>query len=241
MVEKCQEQDGGIATKIKTTSEINKVEIEKFVVKGGKIYEFFKRIFDIFASLIAIIILSPLFLIVAIIVKLTSRGPILFKDKRIGKNGKPIIVYKFRTMYIDAEKRIKEYLSKEDYETWCIERKLENDPRITKLGRILRKTSIDELPQLFNILFGSMSFVGPRPICEQELYENYSENERAILLCARPGLTGYWQTHGRSMVSYNSRKRQTLELEYFKLRSIWFDIKLILLTVVVLFKFNEAR
>ena len=210
-------------------------------IRGGKFYLFLKRFFDIFASFLAIIILSPLLLITGILVKITSRGPILFKDKRVGKNGKTIKAYKFRTMYKDAEKRIKDYLTEEEYNIWLEERKLEHDPRITKIGRILRKTSIDELPQLFNILFGSMSFVGPRPISENELKKYYSEEEQKILLCARPGLTGYWQTHGRSQVTYQSTERQRMELEYFEYRSIWFDLKLIFKTFGVLFKSDEAH
>ena len=133
-------------------------------------------------------------------------------------------------MYYDAESNIDKYLTPEQKETWLRERKLDNDPRITKLGRILRKTSLDELPQLFNILFGSMSVVGPRPISTKEL-DNFTDEELEILFTAKPGLTGYWQVYGRSDVDFESGERQRLELEYFSKRSFWFDIGLIFKTI----------
>ena len=200
-------------------------------VKGGKIYAFFKRAFDIVMSFLAIIVLSPILLIIGLLVKLTSKGPVLFKDNRIGKNGKNIKVLKYRSMYVDAESKIKDYLSEEEYNRWLVERKLDHDPRITKIGNFIRKTSLDELPQLFNILKGDMSIVGPRPITKLELEENFSDEEKNLLLSCRPGLTGFWQVYGRSNVNYESGERQKQELEYFNHRSIWFDIKLILLTV----------
>ena len=209
--------------------------------KSSNVYLFVKRLFDFFASLFAIIILSWLLIILAILVKFSSSGPILFKDKRVGCNRKIIKVYKFRTMYSDAETNIEKYLTKEEIEIWKKERKLENDPRITKIGKFLRKTSLDELPQLFNILFGTLSIVGPRPISENELNKNYTEKEQKQLLSAKPGLTGVWQVYGRSNVNYTSGERQKLELSYLAKRSVLFDLKIIFVTIPAVLEHKGAK
>ena len=226
---------------IVTESKIADKRQEKIVIRGGKIYSFFKRIFDILCSFLAIIVLSPLLLILSLLVKLTSKGPVLFKDVRVGKNFKLIKVYKFRSMYIDAESNIDKYLSEEQKEIWNRERKLDNDPRITKVGKILRKTSLDELPQLFNILFGQLSIVGPRPIKMKELKDNYTEYEQQMLMKVKPGLTGYWQVYGRSNVDYASGERQKEELAYLPKRSLLFDLKIIFLTVPAVLKHKGAK
>ena len=197
----------------------------------GKPYYFFKRAFDLFCSFFAIIILSPLLLVVLLIQLFATKGHPIFFDKRIGLNEKQISVYKFRSMYYDAETNIDKYLSPEQKAIWVKERKLNNDPRITKFGKLLRKTSIDELPQLFNIFLGTMSFVGPRPMSYREVYNEFEDEQRKIILSAKPGLTGYWQVYGRSNVDFSSGERQTLELDYFKHRGFWFDIGLIFKTV----------
>ena len=233
-----------IATKSSVAVEeqlIQTKEKKEIKVKGGKGYFFFKRAFDIFCSFIALVVLSWFLIIMAILVKVTSKGPVFFKDRRVGKNGKEIKVYKFRSMYVDAESRLKDYLSEEQYQIWLTERKIDNDPRITKLGKFIRKTSIDELPQLINILKGDMSVVGPRPITKLEMDLNFTEEERKVLLLARPGLTGYWQVYGRSDVDYASGERQRLELEYFSRRGFWFDIKLIFLTIPAVLKSKGAQ
>ena len=146
--------------------------------KVGFFYFFSKYTFDFLVSLISIIILLPAFIIIGIIVKCSSKGPIFFVDKRVGKNEKMIGVLKFRTMYVDAETNIEKYLSPEQIKAWKEERKLENDPRITKIGNFLRKSSLDELPQLFNILVGQMSIVGPRPISKREYDAYYNDEEK---------------------------------------------------------------
>ena len=210
-------------------------------VRGGKGYAFFKRLFDIFCSLLAIIILSPILIVTAILVKITSRGPILFKDYRVGRYGKEIKLWKFRSMYVDAESKIKQYLTKEEYERWLVERKLDNDPRITPLGKIIRKTSIDELPQLFNILFGSISFIGPRPITRMEWHDHFTKEQREALLCVKPGLSGYWAAYARSEATFETGDRQKLEMEYLKRRSFWFDIKLVFVTILSVFKRKGAK
>ena len=203
-------------------------------------YRFVKRSFDIWVSLIAILILSPLYLLFIIINAIYTRGHPIFFDKRIGKDHKHINVYKYSSMY-DAEANVDKYLSKAQKKQWKKERKVENDPRITPFGRILRKTSIDELPQLFNILFGSMSFVGPRPITEGELTNNFTKEQQDIMLSARPGLIGYWGVKGRSNVAFADGVRQKLELDYFKLRGIWFDLGLMFRVIPAVLKGSGAK
>lgn len=203
-------------------------------------YLFIKRCFDIVSSFFVILFLSLPLIVIAIIVKCSSKGPVLFKDVRVGKHGKTIKVLKFRSMYIDAEQRLEKYLTPAEIEEWKRERKIANDPRITKIGKFLRKTSLDELPQLFNILFGSMSVVGPRPITKQELDEHYTDEQKKILLSARPGLISNWGVNGRSEVLFLNGKRQELELEYFKKRSLWFDLKLIFKAIGAVFSSKGA-
>lgn len=227
-----------------TSSEVNldnKKETPSIKIKGGFIYNFIKRLFDIITSLIVILLFSWLLLIIFIVVIFSTKGHPIFKDHRIGKNGKEIKVYKFRSMVYDAETNIEKYLTPEQIEIWKEERKLDNDPRITKVGKFLRKTSLDELPQLFNILFGSMSVVGYRPMTEREITQYFSPEEQEILKKARPGLTGYWQVYGRSDVSFLSGKRQKLEIEYFTKRSLWFDFKLIILTIPAVINEKGAK
>ncbi|WP_176791071.1 MULTISPECIES: sugar transferase [Ruminococcus] len=204
-------------------------------IKKKPVYDFFKRIFDIVCSLVALIILSPVFLIMAILVKTTSEGPAFFAHKRVGKNGKEIKIYKFRSMVTNAEELIKQFTpeQKAEYEKNF---KLENDPRITKVGKFMRKTSLDELPQLLNILKGDISIVGPRPVTEveTEIYGNY----RDMLLSVKPGLTGFWAANGRSDTTYT--RRRAMEIYYVKNRSLWLDIKIIFKTFASVFKGEGA-
>lgn len=214
--------------------------LENRKIKNKKSYFFFKRCFDLFFSSLSILIFALPMLIIGIIVKCTSKGPMIFKDPRVGKNKKIINVYKFRSMYIDAETNIDKYLTKEQKEIWNRERKLENDPRITKFGRFIRKTSLDELPQLFNIFIGQMSFVGTRPITIHELEDNFTSDEQKIIVSGKPGLTGYWQVYGRGSAEYDDGERQKLELEYYYKRGFFFDLKLIILTIPAVFKAKGA-
>ena len=204
-------------------------------IKKKPVYDFFKRIFDIVCSLVALIILSPVFLIMAILVKTTSEGPAFFAHKRVGKNGKEIKIYKFRSMVTNAEELIKQFTpeQKAEYEKNF---KLENDPRITKVGKFMRKTSLDELPQLLNILKGDISIVGPRSVTEveTEIYGNY----RDMLLSVKPGLTGFWAANGRSDTTYT--RRRAMEIYYVKNRSLWLDIKIIFKTFASVFKGEGA-
>lgn len=190
-----------------------------------------KYAFDFLVALLTVILFSLLLLILMLIVKFSSRGPIFYKDQRVGKNGKLFNCLKFRTMYVDANEHPEKYFTPEQLELWERERKVDEDPRITKVGKLLRKTSLDELPQLFNILAGQMSLVGPRPVTEKENNDFFTEEERQIIYTARPGITGYWQVHGRNEVSYLSGERTRLTLEYFEYRSLWLDFKILVLTI----------
>lgn len=204
-------------------------------------YAFFKRAFDIMGALLAIIVFSWLMLIIAVAIKIDSKGPIIFKDKRIGKNGKEIKVYKFRSMYVDCETNIEKYLTEEQLALWNKERKVDNDVRITRVGKFIRKTSLDELPQLFNILSGKMSFVGNRPITKKELEIWYSSEEQKLLETIKPGLTGYWQVCGRSDITFTNGERQNLDLQYINNQSFSLDTKIFFKTFYVVLKRKGAR
>lgn len=202
------------------------------------VYEFFKRLFDLVLSLLAVVILSPLFLIIAILIMAEDHGPVLYRAGRIGRGGVPISVYKFRSMKLHAD-RLEDMLSPEELEEYRKNFKLEHDPRITKVGAFLRKTSLDELPQLFNILGGSLSLVGPRPVLQEET-ELYGD-KRELLLSCKPGLTGLWQARGRSNVTYEDGRRQALELQYVRERGVWLDLKILFWTVGAVVRMDGAR
>lgn len=205
-----------------TGFRVNDVGDEK---KKEGFYLFVKRVTDILGALIGLILLSPIFLIVAIAIKLDSKGPIIFGHTRKGLGGKDIKVYKFRTMY-ENSKEIFDNFTEEQKQEFYKNFKLDNDPRITKIGNFLRKSSIDELPQLINILNGSMSIVGPRPIVEKEiaLYGEYAPKLFSVV----PGLTGYWQANGRSDTTYQERIK--MDMYYIDNRSLGLDLKIIFKT-----------
>lgn len=201
--------------------------LEKNNIKSNKkVFRMVKRMFDIILSFLGIIILFPLFIIIGIIIKIESKGKVIFKHKRIGKNGKIIYIYKFRTMFDNAEYMIKDFTI-EQKEEFNKNYKLKNDPRITKVGSFLRKTSLDELPQLFNIIKGDLSIIGPRPVIEREL-DKYGENKEKFLSVI-PGLTGYWAANGRSDTSYE--KRMEMELFYVDNMSLKLDLEIFLNTI----------
>ena len=217
-------------------SNFDTAKVTSKYVKNKPVYDFVKRFADILCSTIAIILLSPFFIIISIAIKATSKGPVIFIHKRVSKNGKEIGIYKFRSMVMNAEELIEKF-TPEQKEEFQKNFKLENDPRITKIGKILRKTSLDELPQLFNILKGDLSIVGPRPIMEveTEIYGKYKD----MLLSVKPGLTGFWAANGRSDTSY--KRRRAMEIYYVKNRSLLFDINIILKTVISVFKGEGAK
>lgn len=202
-------------------------------------YTVSKRAFDILASAVAIILLSPVLLIISVIVYLGDPGPVIYGQIRIGKNGKPFKMWKFRSMYMNADKMI-DQLTPEQMQQYYTEFKIDNDPRITKVGNFLRKTSLDELPQLFNVLFNDMSLIGPRPLIESEIQMYYSDYYD-VLLSAKPGVTGYWQAYARNNATYQSGERQQMELYYVHNASAWLDIKILFKTVVSVLKREGAQ
>lgn len=226
-----------IAVEIKDETE-TQVEVHKKTnYLPSKSYLIVKRIMDILISASSLIILSPLLLVIAIFIKLEDGGPIIYHRWCLGKNGKYDML-KFRTMVTDAD-NLEKYLSSEQIKEYKKNVKLDHDPRITKVGKVIRKLSLDELLQLVSILRGDMSIVGPRPIVESESI--YFGDRLSELLEAKPGLTGYWQVNGRSDCTYESGKRQELELYYVEHRSLLLDIKIFFNTFGVVIKMEGAR
>ncbi len=204
-------------------------------VDNQKYYLFTKRCLDILGASFGIILLLFVFVIIAILIKGEDRrGPIFFKQKRIGKNGNEFYMYKFRSMVTDAELKLKDLLEKNEVSGAMF--KMKEDPRVTKIGRFIRKTSLDELPQLWNVLKGDMSLVGPRPPLPREV-EEYTTYDRQRLLVT-PGCTGLWQVSGRSNLSF--QEMVNLDLYYIKKRTVIMDFKIIAKTIKVLFGSDSA-
>ena len=221
---------------------MNNISILKLPVKGyrellGKNipYKIVKRTSDVVLSTIAMVLLLPVFAIIALAIKLETKGPVFFKHTRIGKDGKIIKLYKFRSMVDNAEELIKKFTpeQKKEYEE---NYKLTDDPRITKVGKILRKTSLDELPQLINIIKGDLSIIGPRPVVAEEI-KKYGTNIEKFL-SATPGLTGYWAANGRSCTSYEQRMQ--MELFYIDNLSLKMDTKVFFKTIEAVVKGRGA-
>ena len=214
--------------------QIEEEEIIQIERKNNALYEVSKRALDIIASFLGLIILSPILLIVAILIKLESKGPALFSQSRIGLSGEQFKMYKFRSMVQNAEE-LKDKLAKQNEMSGPMF-KMKDDPRVTKVGKFIRKTSIDELPQLLNVLKGEMSLVGPRPSLPKEVEKFESRMLRR--LDVRPGLTCYWQVSGRNNIDFYDWMK--LDLKYIDERGFWLDIKLIFKTVGVLFGDDNA-
>lgn len=200
-------------------------------------FEYFvKGIFDFTLTLIGTICICPILFYVSYRIKKEDHGPIFFAHERIGKNGKPFLCYKFRSMIINSQDMLEKYLADnpDAKEEWERNFKLKDDPRVTPIGKVLRRTSLDELPQIFNVLRGEMSLVGPRPVVEEELDKYYGE--KAKLYCTvKPGITGLWQVSGRSDTTYD--ERVAMDVEYIKNRTLWGDIVILWKTIgVVLMK-----
>lgn len=202
--------------------------------KRGAAYELMKRFIDILGAVFGIIFLSPLFIIVSLAIKIESIGPVFFIQKRCGKDGRIFKMYKFRSMACNAEEKLGDLMHLNEMSGPVF--KIKNDPRITKVGKFIRRTSIDELPQLINVLRGDMSLVGPRPPIDREALE-YTEYQKQRLLI-KPGLTCYWQVSGRNKIDFN--EWVNLDIKYIMERNLWVDIKLILKTVLVLFGDKNA-
>lgn len=201
-----------------------------------KSYLFAKRTADIIISFLGLAVFSVPMMIIALLVRLESPGCAIYIHNRIGKNGKALPLLKFRTMYKDADKMIENFTPEQKKE-WEENFKLDNDPRITKLGKFLRRTSIDELPQLVNVLKGELSIVGPRPVVTKELVR-YGENQEKFL-SATPGLTGYWQAYARSTCTYE--KRMEMELHYVENANFWWDVKILFATVGAVLRKDGAK
>ncbi|MDU1312957.1 MAG: sugar transferase [Clostridium septicum] len=212
-------------------------QVDRVVIQSNKnLYEKLKRFFDFLGSLILLILISPIFLIIALVIRIDSEGPIIFGHARLGRYGKIIKVYKFRTMYKNSQEIFNNFTEEQKAE-YYINFKLDNDPRVTRIGNLLRRTSLDELPQLINILKGDMSVVGPRPIVKKEVekYGVYSTK----LFSVMPGLTGYWQANGRSDTTYEERVE--MDMYYIDNRSLNLDFKIILKTIASVIKKEGAR
>jgi exopolysaccharide biosynthesis polyprenyl glycosylphosphotransferase len=194
-------------------------------VVGIKLQQWLKRLLDVVVSLAALAALAPVFLAVAVAIKLDSPGPVFFKQTRVGKWGRLFGVFKFRSMYVDAEKRKQELMKRNEADGPIF--KIRNDPRVTRVGRFIRKTSVDELPQLINVLRGEMSLVGPRPPLPREVAQyQYHQRKR---LDAVAGITGLQQVSGRSDLSFE--QWVAYDIEYIEKQSVWFDIKILLKTI----------
>lgn len=214
---------------VMTYSESSSVQIDSSTIRR-KVFLFVKRTFDIVCSLIGCLFLLPLVLIVKVSYMLSGDfSSVFYTQKRIGKDGKFIYIYKFRSMVPNADVILKDLLKQKKYKKeWDLNQKLENDPRITKIGNFLRKTSLDEVPQFINVLKGDMSFIGPRPLVEGELDSHNGNHE--IYESVKPGITGWWACNGRSATTYEER----LDLEYYYInnQSITLDLKIILRTII---------
>lgn len=244
---------------VATAGEVNieateEVQIVKNDIgfKKKPVYDFFKRIFDIVASfLLSVLLVIPMVLVGLLIMKKDKGNP-FYQQQRLGKNGRLIGVYKFRSMRKGAD-NLEEMLTPEQLEEYKKDYKLDDDPRLigyqkpgdgpTCFGGRIRKASIDEIPQIvMNILIkGNMSVVGPRPILESELLENYTPNQQKLLLSVKPGLTGYWQAYARNKASYKDGERQKMELFYVENRSVLLDIKILFKTIGAVLNKSGAK
>lgn len=189
-----------------------------------------KRTFDILFSLFVLLAFSPVYLLIGLAIKISSKGNVFYFQERIGRGGKTFHCFKYRTMYEDADERLQDILSNhpELKDEWEQTRKLKNDPRITPVGLFLRKTSLDELPQFVNVLKGDLSVVGPRPVVQEEITNHFGHKAYKIL-SIRPGITGIWQVSGRSDTSYENRVK--MDEKYVDTRSFWLDLLLVLKTI----------
>lgn len=214
-----------------TTENIGNI-IEE--VDNHPVYECTKRVFDIVCSVVGLIIFSPIFLITAAAIMIEDGRPVIFSQTRVKKNGEAFRMYKYRSMHRNAEEELEELLEKNESDGPTF--KIENDPRITKVGKFIRSFSIDELPQLVNVLKGDMSIVGPRPPlpCEVEQYNAYQRQR----LLVKPGITCYWQCGGRSNLSFD--KWVELDVKYIRERGVWCDIKILFKTIPAVFKREGA-
>lgn len=213
---------------------MERLQLDQSKVSGRYFYHIVKRLFDILASAVALIVLSPLFLYLAIRIKSEDNGPAFYSQERIGKDGKPFKMYKFRSMVVDADQMLDKLQDKNEINGAMF--KIKDDPRITKVGKWIRKYSLDELPQLYNVLIGDMSLVGPRPPLPSEVKE-YSDYDKQRLEVT-PGCTGLWQVTRRNEADFN--EMVWLDIVYINHSGIWEDLKLMIKTVGVIVHPNGA-
>lgn len=198
-----------------------------------------RRLFDVIFSLFVLIIFSPLYLLIALVIKCSSPGKIIYSQRRMGQNGVLFTCYKFRTMHVNADHLLSELLQKNHLlaKEWHEKQKLAHDPRIFTIGHVLRKLSLDELPQFYNVLKGDLSITGPRPYMPSQLTLLGAQAER--ILSVKPGITGLWQTSGRSSTTFLDRI--LLDAKYVEIKSLWLDIKLIMKTCKIIFTLKDAH
>ena len=215
--------------------ENKKIIIDEQYQNQRYVYRFFKRALDVVASGIGLIILSPVFLIVSLAIKAEDpKGPIFYSQVRLGKGQRPFKMYKFRSMVVDADKKLEKLLKENEVKGAMF--KMKEDPRITRVGKFIRKHSLDELPQLWNVLAGDMTLVGPRPPLEREVAD-YSEYDKQRLI-VKPGCTGLWQVSGRNDVDFDGMVE--LDLNYIERSNILYDIEILFRTILIVFKPNGA-
>ncbi|WP_181358090.1 sugar transferase [Limosilactobacillus reuteri] len=215
-------------------SESKVVLLNKDKIRSRFVYHSMKRLFDIVAATCGIVILSPLMIIIAVLIKAEDHGPVFYKQVRVGKNGKTFKMYKFRSMFVNADKMLDRLKEQNDVDGPMF--KMKDDPRVTKIGHFIRKHSLDELPQFLNVLKGDMSLVGPRPPLPSEVAE-YSEYDKQRLLVI-PGCTGLWQATERNEVGFNEMVQ--LDIQYIKRASFMFDLWIIWKTVEIVIKPNGS-
>lgn len=214
--------------------ESKAVSLNKKQIKSRFMYHSIKRIFDFMAAICGVIILSPVMLVIAILIKSEDHGPVFYKQKRIGQNGKPFEMYKFRSMFINADQMLAKLKEQNDVEGPMF--KMRDDPRVTKIGHFIRKHSLDELPQFLNVIKGDMSLVGPRPPLPSEVAE-YSDYDKQRLYVT-PGCTGLWQATERNEVGFNEMVQ--LDIQYIQRASFMFDLWIIWKTVEIIIKPNGS-
>lgn len=207
-----------------STSMGESLAIQKVQPSGTLAYRFLKRLFDfVFSLCVSVVLVIPVAIVCAFIC-LESPGNPLYAQERVGKGGKTIKIRKLRSMVADAG-NVQKYLSSEQLHQWEVEHKVDDDPRITKVGQFIRKCSIDEVPQFLNVLNGDLSVIGPRPITRDELEQHFSDEEKAELLSVQPGITGLWQATDRNAATFESGLRQKIELDYVHNRCFRMDWK----------------
>lgn len=214
--------------------EVKKIKLDPLKVKGRLVYHTVKRGFDILASGVALVLLSPLFGVLTVKIKKEDGGPAFYSQTRIGKNGKPFKMWKFRSMIVNADKMVEQLEEQNEIDGAMF--KIKDDPRITKIGHTIRKYSLDELPQLWNVLIGDMSLVGPRPPLPSEV-EEYTDYDKQRLL-VMPGCTGLWQVTKRNEADFD--EMVWLDIVYINHSGMWEDLKLIIKTIGVVVHPNGA-